>query len=106
MDTFLINKYFILFIGSDVDKEVGILSHGKYFGELALLKEDTRQATVTAMSPGVECLVLDRGWVIKSLWLGSIAFLENENLLMEPLSGPSQQFILYSLSHSDEICNI
>jgi CRP-like cAMP-binding protein len=37
------------------------LSHGKYFGELALLNEDTRQATVTAMTPGVECLVLDRG---------------------------------------------
>jgi len=40
---------------------VGSLSHGKYFGELALLNEDTRQATVTAMTPGVECLVLDRG---------------------------------------------
>jgi hypothetical protein len=42
---------------------VGTLSHGKYFGELALLNEDTRQATVTAMTPGVECLVLDRGYV-------------------------------------------
>ena len=40
---------------------MGSLSHGKYFGELALLNEDTRQATVTAMTPGVECLVLDRG---------------------------------------------
>ncbi|PSN38186.1 cGMP-dependent protein kinase [Blattella germanica] len=46
---------------TDAEKEVGIFSHGNYFGELALLKEDTRQATVTAMSPGVECLVLDRG---------------------------------------------
>lgn len=51
-------------VGSDKEREVGVLSHGKYFGELALLKEDTRQATVTAMTPGVECLVLDRGYVI------------------------------------------
>ncbi|KAJ9596441.1 hypothetical protein L9F63_012525, partial [Diploptera punctata] len=42
------------------EKELGVYSHGQYFGELALLKEDTRQATVTAMAPGVECLVLDR----------------------------------------------
>ena len=40
---------------------MGALSHGNYFGELALLYEDTRQATVTAETPGVECLVLDRG---------------------------------------------
>jgi CRP-like cAMP-binding protein len=53
--------------GADKEREVGTLSHGKYFGELALLKEDTRQATVTAMSPGAECLVLDRGCVNYSL---------------------------------------
>jgi Cyclic nucleotide-binding domain. len=40
---------------------VATLSHGKYFGELALMNEDTRQATVTAMAPGAECLILDRG---------------------------------------------
>jgi cGMP-dependent protein kinase len=49
--------------GADKERNVGTLSHGKYFGELALLKEDMRQATVTAMTPGVECLVLDRGYV-------------------------------------------
>jgi CRP-like cAMP-binding protein len=42
---------------------VGTLSHGNYFGEIALLREDTRQATVTSMTPGAECLVLDRGYV-------------------------------------------
>jgi len=40
---------------------VGTLSHGNYFGELALLNTDKRQATVTAMPPGAECLCLDRG---------------------------------------------
>jgi len=53
--------------GADEEHEVGSLSHGKYFGELALLNEDTRQATVTAMTPGVECLVLDRGPFIQLL---------------------------------------
>ncbi|KAJ9591021.1 hypothetical protein L9F63_027770, partial [Diploptera punctata] len=41
------------------EKELGVYSHGQYFGELALLKEDTRQATVTAMAPGVECYMSD-----------------------------------------------
>lgn len=53
--------------GDDKERDVGTLSHGKYFGELALLKEDTRQATVTAMPPGAECLVLDRGPFIQLL---------------------------------------
>jgi CRP-like cAMP-binding protein len=54
---------FIHISGDDTERDVGTLSHGKYFGELALLKEDTRQATVTAMPPGAECLVLDRRYV-------------------------------------------
>lgn len=58
---------FINISEDDKEREVGTLSHGKYFGELALLKEDTRQATVTAMPPGAECLVLDRGYVIYSM---------------------------------------
>lgn len=33
---------------------------GQYFGELALLKEEFRQATVKADAPGVECLTLQR----------------------------------------------
>jgi cGMP-dependent protein kinase len=58
---------FINISGDDKERDVGTLSHGKYFGELALLKEDTRQATVTAMPPGAECLVLDRGYVTYSM---------------------------------------
>ncbi|XP_069704532.1 cGMP-dependent protein kinase, isozyme 1-like isoform X2 [Periplaneta americana] len=53
--------------GEEKEQDLGTLSHGKYFGELALLKEDTRQATVTAMTPGVECLVLDRVHFIQLL---------------------------------------
>jgi CRP-like cAMP-binding protein len=58
---------FINISGDEKERDVGTLSHGKYFGELALLKEDTRQATVTAMPPGAECLVLDRGYVPHSM---------------------------------------
>lgn len=39
---------------------VGVLKKGDCFGELALLREDRRQATVTADAPGVECLTLAR----------------------------------------------
>ncbi|CAG9585544.1 unnamed protein product [Danaus chrysippus] len=43
------------------DRRVGSLGRGQYFGEQALLHEDRRLATVTAMPPGVECLTLERG---------------------------------------------
>lgn len=36
------------------------MKKGQSFGELALQGEDYRQATVTANSPGVECLTLTR----------------------------------------------
>ncbi|XP_019771728.2 cGMP-dependent protein kinase 1 [Dendroctonus ponderosae] len=39
---------------------LGKLGKDKCFGEMALQKEDTRQATVTAESPVVECLTLTR----------------------------------------------
>ncbi|XP_052737778.1 cGMP-dependent protein kinase 1-like [Bicyclus anynana] len=43
------------------ERRVGSLGRGNYFGEQALLHEDRRLATVTAMPPGVECLTLERG---------------------------------------------
>lgn len=42
------------------EEDIRILQRGDYFGEQALLKEDKRTANVIAMSPGVECLTLDR----------------------------------------------
>lgn len=44
------------------ERRVGSLGRGNYFGEQALLHEDRRLATVTAMPPGVECLTLERGY--------------------------------------------
>ncbi|KAK6645103.1 hypothetical protein RUM43_001379 [Polyplax serrata] len=46
--------------GSEEEEEIRILNKGDYFGEQALLKEDWRTANVIALSPGVECLTLDR----------------------------------------------
>lgn len=56
-------KFYILKEGSCKvladDKEVGQLSQGTYFGEMALLDDDVRKATVTATT-ACECFVLDR----------------------------------------------
>ncbi|KAG8236997.1 hypothetical protein J437_LFUL016516 [Ladona fulva] len=45
---------------SEGEEEIRRLGRGDYFGEQALLKEDHRTASVIALSPGVECLTLDR----------------------------------------------
>lgn len=49
--------------GDGGERRVGILNRGDYFGEQALLHEDRRLATVTALASGVECLTLERGSV-------------------------------------------
>nr|XP_023020005.1 cGMP-dependent protein kinase, isozyme 1-like [Leptinotarsa decemlineata] len=58
------DKFYIIRAGSvtiEKDQEtVAHLSKGNYFGELALLKEEFRQATVIADMPGTECLTLTR----------------------------------------------
>ncbi|XP_063703032.1 cGMP-dependent protein kinase, isozyme 1 isoform X2 [Culicoides brevitarsis] len=46
--------------GAQIEEEIRILGRGEYFGEQALIKEDKRTANIIAMSPGVECLTLDR----------------------------------------------
>jgi hypothetical protein len=46
--------------GSTIEDEIRVLKRGEYFGEQALIKEDKRTANIIAMSPGVECLTLDR----------------------------------------------
>ncbi|XP_055637384.1 cGMP-dependent protein kinase 1 isoform X2 [Toxorhynchites rutilus septentrionalis] len=43
-----------------VDKLVGTLQRGAYFGEQALLHEDRRLASIVANPPGTECLTLNR----------------------------------------------
>lgn len=58
------DKFYIIRAGTvSVEKDgqkVATLSMGEYFGELALLKEEFRQATVIANEPGTECLTLSR----------------------------------------------
>ncbi|KAG5888245.1 hypothetical protein JTB14_027927 [Gonioctena quinquepunctata] len=58
------HKFYIIRAGTvTITKDmlvVGVYKKGDCFGELALLEEDCRQATVTANSPGVECLTLTR----------------------------------------------
>lgn len=47
--------------GDGVERRVGVLKRGEFFGEQALLHEDRRLATCLAQAPGVECLTLERG---------------------------------------------
>lgn len=59
------DKFYVIRAGTvtvtkDNEGVVGTLHKGQFFGELALLKEDCRQATVSANAPGVECLTLAR----------------------------------------------
>lgn len=53
--------------GDGGERRVGLLKRGEYFGEQALLHEDRRLATVTALPPGVECLTLERGYFFFSM---------------------------------------
>ena len=56
-------KFYIIKTGaakvSANGQDVGELSQGTYFGEMALLNNDVRKATVTALQK-CECFVLDR----------------------------------------------
>ncbi|KAL3283502.1 hypothetical protein HHI36_006641 [Cryptolaemus montrouzieri] len=47
------------------DGVVARLTKGQYFGELALIHEDVRKATVIVEAPGCECLILSRKHFIK-----------------------------------------
>uniref|UniRef100_A0A182J8D1 cGMP-dependent protein kinase n=1 Tax=Anopheles atroparvus TaxID=41427 RepID=A0A182J8D1_ANOAO len=63
--------------GRSVDEEIRILVRGEYFGEQALIKEDKRTANIIAMSPGVECLTLDRESFTKHI--GDLCELQEKN---------------------------
>lgn len=53
-------NFLVMFLGSQQEQEIRTLTRGDYFGEQALIKEDKRTANIIALSPGVECLTLDR----------------------------------------------
>ncbi|XP_050295030.1 cGMP-dependent protein kinase 1-like [Anthonomus grandis grandis] len=59
-DKFYIIRAGTVTISKSGEGVLGQLGKGQCFGEKALQKEDTRQATVTAEAPGVECLTLTR----------------------------------------------
>ncbi|XP_052863980.1 cGMP-dependent protein kinase, isozyme 1-like [Anopheles cruzii] len=63
--------------GRAVDEEIRILVRGEYFGEQALIREDKRTANIIAMSPGVECLTLDRESFTKHI--GDLCELQEKN---------------------------
>lgn len=51
--------------GTTIEEEIRTLGRGDYFGEQALIKEDKRTANIVALTPGVECLTLDRDSFMK-----------------------------------------
>ncbi|KAL1117554.1 hypothetical protein AAG570_003869 [Ranatra chinensis] len=63
--------------GEVEEEEVRKLNTGDYFGEQALLKEDSRTANVIALPPGVECLTLDRESFM--LLIGDLNELQEKN---------------------------
>lgn len=86
-----------------IEEEVRKLSRGDYFGEQALLKEDSRTANVIALSPGVECLTLDRESFL--LLIGDLSELQDKdygdrNRVSRP---PSRDSFTDSDSERDEV---
>uniref|UniRef100_A0A182MBA8 cGMP-dependent protein kinase n=1 Tax=Anopheles culicifacies TaxID=139723 RepID=A0A182MBA8_9DIPT len=71
------NTPLIIAPGRTVDEEIRILVRGEYFGEQALIREDKRTANIIAMSPGVECLTLDRESFTKHI--GDLCELQEKN---------------------------
>ncbi|XP_055678300.1 cGMP-dependent protein kinase, isozyme 2 forms cD4/T1/T3A/T3B-like isoform X1 [Lutzomyia longipalpis] len=45
--------------------DVNVLKRGDYFGDRSLITEEMRDCTVTANSPGTECLILDKSDFIR-----------------------------------------
>lgn len=90
------DKFYIIRAGSvtvtkDGEGVVNKLKKGQYFGELALQKEDYRQATVTADAPGVECLTLTRQQFIDHFGDVEIPMINVPRYSAHPLEPIAQQ---------------
>jgi cGMP-dependent protein kinase len=89
------DKFYIIRAGSvTITREgegvVGNCGKGEYFGELALLKEDCRQATVTADAPGgAECLTLKR-----QHFIAHFGELPEDGILTVRTSGPKKSHVV------------
>ncbi|KAB0792156.1 hypothetical protein PPYR_14115 [Photinus pyralis] len=72
------------------EEDIRTLTRGDYFGEQALLREECRTASVIAMSPGVECLTLDRESFIQLIGDLSVFkekdYGDDQRMLMRPSS--------------------
>ncbi|KAF5282826.1 hypothetical protein FQR65_LT02824 [Abscondita terminalis] len=80
------DKFFLVGAGTvNVSKqsegEVGSMVRGQFFGQLALLNDDVRKATVTANAPGVECYTLTRPEFVQHL--GNIEDIQNAIITTE-----------------------
>ncbi|KAK7870023.1 hypothetical protein R5R35_011989 [Gryllus longicercus] len=80
---------------SGVEEELQSLHRGNFFGELALLNNDRRKATITALSPGAECLVLDREPFIE--FLGPLDAIRET--VWEPIEEPRSQEVKEEFTH-------
>eukprot|EP00112_Aurelia_sp_Birch-Aquarium-sp1_P006621 Seg1727.3 transcript_id=Seg1727.3/GoldUCD/mRNA.D3Y31 product="cGMP-dependent protein kinase egl-4" protein_id=Seg1727.3/GoldUCD/D3Y31 len=58
-------------------QEIRQLGAGDYFGEKSLLSEDVRTASIIAMSPGVECMVIERETFMSVM--GSLDVIQNKD---------------------------
>ncbi|KAL0281011.1 UNVERIFIED_CONTAM: hypothetical protein PYX00_002140 [Menopon gallinae] len=90
--------------GREEEEEIRILGKGDYFGEQALLKEDWRTANVIALSPGVECLTLDRESFIQLI--GDLSELQEKNYEDQDKRGFSRPSSTASLSDKEEYAYI
>nr|CAD7463469.1 unnamed protein product [Timema tahoe] len=81
--------------GSLEQEDCGVLVRGDYFGEQALVHQVPRQATITALAPGVECLVLERGPFEKCF--GGIQELKEKKYPSLPSHQPKQMYLDVSL---------
>nr|CAD7429513.1 unnamed protein product [Timema monikensis] len=77
--------------GSLEQEDCGVLVRGDYFGEQALVHQVPRQATITALAPGVECLVLERGPFEKCF--GGIQELKVKKYPSMPSHQPKQMYL-------------
>jgi cGMP-dependent protein kinase len=81
--------------GSTVEEEIRTLGRGEYFGEQALIKEDKRTANIIAISPGVECLTLDRESFIQHI--GHLCELREKDY------GDKERFYALKNSHAQPV---
>ncbi|XP_060520136.1 cGMP-dependent protein kinase, isozyme 1 isoform X2 [Cylas formicarius] len=91
------------------EEEIRILQRGDYFGEQALLKEDCRTASIIALSPGVECLTLDRDSF--NHLLGSLSEIKEKDYgdnqrINRPMASEQQEYDYIELDDLDVVATL